>query len=165
MKQKGNIPMPLNRTAPLVCRMISRSLSLSKRYPAQQSPASEPRQLRENGTVLTTTFQRCSVFSQCSKSTNCWAPSMVFFGPCSVVLDDRYRFCFARQWYFGYWYPPCLVPHSQRRFTNPPRIDQILIQVQAPKHLEDEGVRFRNYLEGHGYDTGNIGLKGGKTID
>ncbi|KAI8165076.1 Glycerophosphoinositol permease 1 [Colletotrichum sp. SAR 10_70] len=29
----------------------------------------------------------------------------------------------------------------------------------APKHLEDEDVRFKKYLEANGYDTSNMGLK------
>ncbi|KAF6798833.1 hypothetical protein CMUS01_15687 [Colletotrichum musicola] len=29
----------------------------------------------------------------------------------------------------------------------------------APKHLEDEDVRFKNFLEANGYDTSNMGLK------
>ncbi|KAI8288341.1 hypothetical protein K4K60_011133 [Colletotrichum sp. SAR11_57] len=29
----------------------------------------------------------------------------------------------------------------------------------APKHLEDEDVRFKNYVEANGYDTSNMGLK------
>ncbi|KAK8091504.1 glycerophosphoinositol permease 1 [Apiospora hydei] len=44
-------------------------------------------------------------------------------------------------------------------FLIPDLTDPIL---QAPKNLEDEDVRFRNYLEENGYDTSDMGLQAPK---